>query len=136
MAKRTRGSTRPGQRRPIDRGGRPTARAAAAPGTGSAPRPTTLTPDEEARAAELEARIVAEERAAEEAVRSAVARERRAAEAREAGQRGGASLATRASEEYAYVVRDMRRITIIGSVLFAILVGLWIALQVSGFTLA
>ena len=70
MAKRSRGSTsRPGQRPPLQRqAARPASqagRAAAAPV--AAPRPDTLTDAEEARAAELEASIVAEEKAAEAA---------------------------------------------------------------------
>ena len=71
MAKRVRGSsTRPGQRPPLQRSAvRPA--TSTTPSTTSetvtpaaAPRPATLTPQEEARAAELEAQIVAEERAA------------------------------------------------------------------------
>ena len=63
MAKRARGSTtRPGQRARLAADGRAEAgridRAAA-------PEPTGLTAEEEARAAALEAQIVAEERAAE-----------------------------------------------------------------------
>src|SRR4051794_33833283 len=72
MAKRARGSTttRPGQRRPLQR---TTARPAATvvPAAPIAPRPSTLTDAEEARAAELEAAIVAEERRAEETKRRA-----------------------------------------------------------------
>ena len=41
-------------------------------------------------------------------------------------------LSVREAEEYAYVARDVRRIATIAAGLFAIMIGLWIALQVSG----
>lgn len=113
MAKRSRLTAKPGQRRPLQRstrlesGDRPSGRVTAA---------------EEARAAELEAAILAEEKAAEEARRN---REK----ARKAGPAaiGGVSytstpLAVRASEEYAYVKRDVRRITVVGGLLLGVLV--------------
>lgn len=128
MAKRTRGSTsRPGQRRPLQRN-RP-----AAASTPARVRPPTLTPEEEARAAELEAQLLADERTAETAKRQARERERRSAE-REPVARvaAGSSLAVRAADEYAYVARDARRIVIIASFLFAIMIGLWILMQVTG----
>ena len=60
MAKRSRIGGRPGQRRPLER-----------PATRQTPAPirpaNALTAEEEARAAQLEAAIVAEEKAAEEA---------------------------------------------------------------------
>jgi hypothetical protein len=131
MAKRARGSsTRPGQRAPLQRStaGRPTT-----PGqpttTGASPviRPASLTADEEARAAALEAQIVDEEKAA-------VAAARKAREARRVGAepvpRG--SIAVRAAEEYAYVARDVRRIAVIGGALIAILIGLWAVLEATG----
>jgi len=125
MAKRTRGS-RPGQRRPLQRPNRPT--AAPAP-----KRPVSLTAEEEARAAELEARIVEEERAAQATQRQARERDRRAAE-RSPARSPAAPLAVRAADEYAYVARDIRRIAIIAGGLFAIMFGLWIALQTTGAT--
>ena len=127
MAKRARGTTtRPGQRRPIQRP--PGRQNAAAPRT--APRPTTLTADEEARAAELEAAIVAEEQAAETTRR---ARSQRAAT--EVAPRSFSSLAVAASNEYAYVARDVRRIVTVGGTLLAILAVLWVIVQVTGVTL-
>ena len=69
MAKRARGSTtRPGQRPRLQRTSttRPEAVSTPAPTT----RPATLTAEEEARAAELEAQIVAEEHAADEKTRA------------------------------------------------------------------
>jgi hypothetical protein len=136
MAKRTRGSSRPGQRRPITRSTRPVKPAEAAPAEAApvapiAPRPTALTPEEEARAAELEAQIVAEERQAEQAQRQARDRQQRAVD-RDPAVRSAVPLSVREAEEYAYVARDVRRIATIAAGLFAIMIGLWIALQVSG----
>lgn len=135
MAKRARGSsTRPGQRAPLQRpaAGRTTAGSSpSAAGVTPVVRPSTLTADEEARAAALEAEIVAQEKAAEAAAR-------KAREARRAGAepvvRG--SIAVQAAEEYAYVARDVRRIAIIGGGLVALLIGLWAVLQATGTTLA
>ncbi len=96
-----------------------------------APSPS-LTSDEEARAAELEAQIVEAERAVE---RQAADRTRRAtAPAVEPRTRAG-SIAVRAVEEYAYVARDVRRIAVIGGSLVALLIGLWAVTQASGATL-
>ena len=129
MAKRARGSsTRPGQRARTQRTGpRPSAIAPAA-----APRPATLTPQEEARAAELEAQIVAEERAAEASLRRTRDRSRRETEA-VAPIRPG-SLAVRSGEEYGYVVRDVRRIALIGGSLVVILIALWAIMHLTGAT--
>jgi hypothetical protein len=115
MAKRSRVAAKPGQRRPLQRSTRPGA---------DSDRPLNrVTPQEEARAAELEAAILAEEKAAEDARRT-----------RDRGRRSGGALAegvgvgysptplsVRASEEYAYVKRDVRRIAIVGGLLLAIL---------------
>ena len=131
MAKRTRGSSRPGQRRPITRSTRPVKPAEAAAVAPVAPRPTELTPEEEARAAELEAQIVSEERQAEQAQRQARERQQRAVD-RDPAVRSAVPLSVREAEEYAYVARDVRRIATIAAGLFAIMIGLWIALQVSG----
>jgi len=126
MAKRARGTpSRPGQRAPLQRG------TAARPPLATpvpVPRPSTLTDEEEARAAELEARILAAERAAEAST------VRRAPVASEAPTRAG-SLAVRATQEYAYVARDIRRLALIGGSMLAILIGLWIVLQATGNTL-
>ena len=127
MAKRTRGSSRPGQRRPLQRSARPARTAAPAPTT---PRPTSLTPEEEARAAELEAQFLAEEREAEQAQKRA--RDRQRAGERERVVASSVPLGVREAEDYAYVARDVRRIVAITAGLFAIMIGLWIALQVSG----
>ena len=127
MAKRARGTTtRPGQRRPMQR---PAARTAA-PATRIVPRPVTLTDEEEARAAELEAAILAEEQAAESARR---ARPQRGSA--DAPSRSFSSLAVAAGNEYAYVARDVRRIATVGGTLLGILAALWIIVQVTHITL-
>lgn len=137
MAKRARGSTtRPGQRAPLQRAGsvRPIDTSSRLTTDAAPVRPASLTAEEEARAAELEARIVAEERAAEETAKRSRERGRRATAAAEPVGRGG-SLAVQAAEEYAYVARDVRRIAIIGGGLVAILIALWAVLQATGATL-
>src|SRR5665811_514410 len=85
MAKRQRGSTRPGQRSPTkSMTGRPTAATSPAP---PPQRPTgTLTEEELARAADIEARIVAEERRANASL--ARSRDRRRSGAVEVPARG------------------------------------------------
>ena len=125
MAKRARGSTtRPGQRARIQRAATRPVETTSTPPV----RPTTLTPEEEARAAELEAQIVAEEKAAETA---ASKRDRARRGSAEPVVRSG-SIASRASVEYAYVMRDVRRIAIIGGGLIAVLIGLWAVLTATG----
>ncbi len=113
MAKRSRIGGRPGQRRPLER---PSTRP------GSAPiRPANaLTSEEEARAAELEAAIVAQEKAAEDARRGR-SRDRAAAAAADAPLYSSQPLAARAAQEYDYVRRDIRRITVVGGGLLGIL---------------
>lgn len=123
MAKRARGSVRPGQRRPIDR--RPASPAGpASPGPARVePRPSGLSEAELARAAELEAQLLAEERAAEEARR----RTRERSAVREVG--AGGALSVRAEEEYAYVARDVKRITRVAALLLGTLLLLWILID-------
>ena len=142
MAKRVRGSTsRPGQRAPLQRSARSTTKptgTAADPVTPTtrvvAPPPETLTDAEEARAAELEAAIVAEERQTEaEASRRRLRLSRGTAEPASAPRTS--SLAVAASEEYAYVARDMRRISIVGGGLIGILLILWAIATATGFRL-
>ncbi len=132
MAKRVRGSsTRPGQRAPLQR--RPTSAAApvTAPTAAVAPRPASLTDEEERRAAELEAQIVADERSAEDTRKRGTDRTRRP-DADEAGTRPSSSLAVRASEEYAYVGRDVKRITLIGGSLILLMLVLWVVAHAMG----
>ncbi|MFL5642854.1 MAG: hypothetical protein ACJ77V_00095 [Chloroflexota bacterium] len=118
MAKRSRGHTsRPGQRPPLQRQApRPTTPAATA---AVVARPAGLTDEEEARAAQLEAAIVAEERQAETASKNARA-------PRPEPVSRTSSLEVSAAEEYAYVARDIRRIALVGGSLVALLVILWL----------
>ncbi len=133
MAKRQR--TRPGQRSSA-RAGRPGTRPPAGARPAGPARPVgALTAAEEARAAELEAQILAEERAAE-AGRSR-ARERKRSDVAATGaapgrSREGSLLAARAEEEYAYVVRDVRRIARVGGSLVGVLAILFILIDVVG----
>jgi hypothetical protein len=116
MAKQKRIGTRPGQRAPLQR---TTTRTSSRP-------PDAVSPEEEARAAELEAQILAEEQAADE---SRKARDRRA-KAPEAAIYSSAPLAERAAEEYAYVQRDLRRIVVVGGGLLLTLAALYVLLNV------
>ncbi len=128
MAKRVRGSHRPGQRAPLQR---TTTRPPAPPSSAAvAAPPTSLTPQEEARAAEIEAQILAEERAADDARRRSSDRDKARATAPVPAARS--SLAVTAAEEYAYVGRDVRRITLIGGSLIILLVVLAILSHLSG----
>jgi hypothetical protein len=132
MAKRSRGSTsRPGQRPPLQRqAARPVSKPAAAVAPVAVPRPDTLTDAEEARAAELEASILAEEKAAEAARKKATP----SRSANAVPTRATSSLALSAAEEYAYVGRDVRRIAIVGGGLILILLGLWLVVHFTGFS--
>jgi hypothetical protein len=89
-----------------------------------------LTPQEEARAAELEAEIVATEREAERSAQ--VARKRSAAATVAEPRVRAGSIAVRAAEEYGYVSRDVRRVALIGGSLVAVLIGFWALVQVTG----
>ena len=129
MAKRTRGSSRPGRRARLQR---------SAPRPGSAPRPAEtpvrpsggLTAAEEARAAEIEAAIVAEERAAEQAKRRGRDRDRTLEPGLARGREPG-PLSVRAADEYAYVRRDVIRIVRIGGGLLAVLAVLYVLIDVA-----
>lgn len=94
-----------------------------------APRPASLTPEEEARAAELEAAIVAEERQAE------MGRRERAQRATAEPVVRTSPLAVAAANEYAYVARDVRRVVTVGGSLVGLLLGLWVVVQVTGIAL-
>jgi hypothetical protein len=123
MAKRIRGSTRPGHRPRLQR---PPQRPADAP----ARRPGGLTREEESRAAEIEAAIVAEERAAQQATRRTRDRDR-GGEAAVSRGRELAPLSVRAANEYAYVRRDVIRIVRVGGSLLAILAILYVLIDVA-----
>ncbi len=123
MAKRARGTTRPGQRRPIQRVARPT------PGVAQiVPPPEGLSQAEVARAAVLEAELVASER-----VEHAPASRRTETAPPFRRRPGGVSrLALEAAEEYRYVARDVRRIALIGGSMFGILAVLYVLLALAG----
>jgi hypothetical protein len=113
-----------------NRGSRPGTRPTAAPS-----RAGGLSASEEARAAEIEATIIARERAAED--ERGHARDRRRTEDTlrdEAAPRtrSGSLLAIRGEQEYAYVVRDVRRIVTVGGSLLGILILLYILIEVVG----
>jgi hypothetical protein len=94
-------------------------------------RPDTLTASEEARAAELESAMLAEERAAETTRVRSKDRARGAIEPAGRGRtRESSILATRSAEEYAYVVRDVRRIVRVGGGLLGVLVLLFLLIEV------
>ncbi|HYO44923.1 MAG TPA: hypothetical protein VES19_17120 [Candidatus Limnocylindrales bacterium] len=121
MAKRARGSVRPGRRRPIDK--RPASPAAAAPAP--APKPVGLSEAELERAAQLEADLLVQEKAAEQARTRT-----RARATREAAIPAGGSLSVAAQAEYAYVGRDVKDIVRIASLLIGILIVLWLVIDV------
>jgi len=128
MAKRARGTTRPGQRRPIQRVTRPA--------TGRPPdvAPEGLSAAEISRAAELEAELVAAERPEPPTPGRSSERAQPATVSAVSPRRAGASgrLAVETAEEYRYVARDVRRIAIVGGSMFVILAILYIVLVVAG----
>jgi hypothetical protein len=116
MAKRSRLGGRPGQRRPLQRAA--TRPSTTTPTTSTTARPAaSVTAEELARAAELEAAIVAEEKAVDDARRNRNQGRRPA----EGAIYSSVPLSTRAAEEYGYVRRDVRRIAIVGGSLLAVL---------------
>jgi len=123
MAKRARGSVRPGQRRPIER--RSTTAPSAAGSSTTAPRPSGLTEAEAARAAEIETALLAQEREAEAS--RARTKERNTREV----VYGTGTIAVRAEEEYAYVARDLKRIGRTAVMMLVMLFGLWILIDVT-----
>jgi hypothetical protein len=128
MAKRARGTTRPGQRRPIQRVTRPA--------TDRSPvvAPEGLSAAEITRAGELEATIVAAEQASQATPARSGARPRSADSAALPPRRPGGSgrLAVEAAEEYRYVARDVRRIAVVGGSMFVILIVLFVVLVATG----
>jgi hypothetical protein len=127
MAKRVRGSTsRPGQRPPLQRqAARPAARTVSPTVAAPEPLPDDLTADEEARAAVLEAAIVAQERQAETT-------KERARATRPVETPRVSTLTISAAEEYSYVARDVRRIAIVGGSLIIVLLALWALSHILG----
>ena len=124
MAKRNRGSNRPGQRHP-DRHApaRQQPRPASRPAQG-------LSEAEEARAAELESQIVAQERAAQVKLGRPRDRSPGAEFDRTGRARGQSPLALRAAEEYGYVTRDVRRIIRVGALMAATLGVMFVLIDV------
>jgi len=114
MAKRARGAHgRPGQRRPAPRTGRP------------APQPAA---NDAARAAAASPAL--EPHADEGPAAAPEQRPGRAAAARARGT--SASFETSAAQEYAYVAHDVRRIAVVGGSLFAVLIVLFLLIEVLG----
>lgn len=131
MAKRQRGGARPGQRGPLQRGSQSAPAPAAKPVV--ATRPGGLSTDELDRAAELEAAIVAEERAAVSSLARGRGRRRAGADAMQASRsRSAGSLAVVAEDEYRYVVRDLRRIAVVFAGIFGLLLASWFLIVVLG----
>jgi hypothetical protein len=154
MAKRTKFQHKPAAQRPGRAAAAPsrpatpasTARPAARPATiADEPLPVdmpddapirasaaSLTEAEEQRAAEIEAKLRAEERAA---LAEELRRKARAKEGVEASHRLGdvnAPLAVRMAHEYAYVSRDVKRIALTAGLMVAILAVLEILVNVMG----
>lgn len=131
MAKRAR--VRPGQRRPAQRSARSASSASSRPTVAPAsPAPALplpaegLTAEEEARAAALEAAIVAEPPAPNR-LRS----RRRDVPAEGAnGAMSASSLAARYAHEYDYVDRDLKRIFALMGVLVGLLIAIWLVVVV------
>ncbi len=114
MAKRSRLTARPGQRAPLQR-------TAARSDAATERLAGKVTAAEMARAAELEAAILADERTANTS-REIRNRVRKPTPDSVGGVTySSVPLAVRASEEYAYVKRDLRRIALVGGLLIVIL---------------
>ena len=141
MAKRTRGSNRPGQRQSARLQSQPASRPSNVRmkyigRTHELPaevqekmRWAEETRDEEARAAELESQIVSRERAAD--TERARARDRAKIEPARPGRAGGQGLlAARAAQEYDYLRRDIRRIVMVGGMIAVILAVLYVLVDI------
>jgi hypothetical protein len=130
MAKRTRypgrPTARPGARKP---GGASASGSAAS--TSPVLRTGGLTQAELDRAAQIEAELVAREKAAIAENARRRARSGRVDVSLVAD--AGTPLSVRASHEYAYVARDVRRIVVTAALMFSILAVLWILVNVGGF---
>jgi hypothetical protein len=136
MAKRTRypgrPATKPGAKRP---GQGPAARPGASPAARPAAAGTRiggLTEAEVERAAQIEKELLAREQAA--IAENARRRARTSAHRVDVALTGdaGQPLSVRASHEYAYVARDVRRIVVTGSVMMGILALIWVAVNIGG----
>jgi hypothetical protein len=125
MAKRTRGSHRPGQRH-AER--HRSARFQTRPATRPA---SVLSEDEEAQAAELESEILAQERAAETGRDRERERDRATQTTRPGRVASQGLLAAKTAEEYAYVVRDVRRILVVAAAMAAALAAMYVLVNVA-----
>jgi hypothetical protein len=126
MAKRSRGAARPGQLRPTTRRAtqaqRPAGRnGAAATDVRPATRPVPEDLDTDLELVEEPVATPARARRAESAAAPARAR---------SGQASGL-LAARAAEEYGYVAKDIRHITVVGGGLLVVLLVLWVLIEVA-----
>lgn len=155
MAKRTKFQHKPAAQRP----GRPASGASRPAASGASARPagarptkiadeplpvdlpddapirasgSALTDAEEQRAAQIEAQLRAQERAA---LADELRRKARAQEGIEANRLGGdvnAPLSVRMAHEYAYVARDVKRIALTAGLMVSILAALHILVNVMG----
>jgi len=130
MAKRQRGGARPGQRAPLQRGSQPASTPAAK--SAAAISPGGLSTGELDRAAELEAQIVADERAAATSMSRGRGRRGGAETMPASRSRAAGSLAVVAEEEYLYVMRDLRRIAVVFAGIFSLLLISWLLIVVLG----
>jgi hypothetical protein len=126
MAKRTRYPGRPAGRRPTARPG------AISPTPGATIRTGGLTSTELERAAALEAELVAREKAAISDNARRRARGRGPGVEVSIAANATEPLSVRASHEYAYVARDVRRIGLTAGLMFAILAAIWAIVNIGG----
>ena len=133
MAKRSRGSTsRPGQRPPLQR---QAARPASQAGGSRRARRSTAARHPDRRRGGARRRARGRDPRRGEGRRSGQARRATPSRSADAAPvRAGSSLAVSAAEEYAYVARDIRRIAIVGGGLILILLGLWLVVHLTGFS--
>lgn len=116
MAKRSRGTARPGQMRPTRRPARPGDRSGSAAGVDT--QTSTAAPPLE----QASVTGVAPSREKSPAQTASPARPRTA--------QASSLLSARAAQEYAYVARDVRRIVMVAGGLLIMLLVLWVLLEV------
>jgi hypothetical protein len=132
MAKRSRGTSRPGQRPATRRATRPAGRPAAQADASRAAGSLTTTEDPTTTTAATAAEMPAE------AGIDTTGRARPRDKFRASGQASTAArpqsglLAAKAAQEYQYVVRDVRRIAMVGGGLVAVLAVLFVLIDVLG----
>ena len=126
MAKRQR-AVRPGQRKPSTRTAAKPVSAAVAPAPANG-----LTDADLARAAELEAELVAQQSAASTTADRSRSRRSGPDSAPRGRTKESGVLAARATLEYAYVTQDIRRIVMVGGSLFILMIAIWLVLSLTG----